>query len=96
MREGYEISINALEAKQKEIEEGREVIIDVTDCSNWELKVVRAKVAPSSKDLPQAKPLWIRGRDRESRILPEPWAIQIIEELDEDEIEEAGPRIIRS
>jgi hypothetical protein len=92
MREGYEISINTLEAKQGEIEEGREVIIDVTDCSTWELKVVRAKVAKSLEDLPQAQQLWIRGRDRESKVLPDPWAIQVLEELDEDEVEGAGPQ----
>lgn len=92
MREGYEISINTLEAKQKQIDEGSEIIIDVTDCSTWELKVVKARVSKSLESLPQEQQLWIRGRDRESRVLPTPWAIQIIEELDEDEVEEAGPQ----
>ena len=92
MREGYEISINTLEAKQKQIDEGSEIIIDVTDCSTWELKVVKARVAKSLESLPQAQQLWIRGRDRESRVLPEPWAIHVLEELDEDEVEEAGPQ----
>ena len=92
MREGYEISINTLEAKQKQIDEGSEIIIDVTDCSTWELKVVKARVAKSLESLPQAQQLWIRGRDRESRVLPESWAIQVLEELDEDEVEEAGPQ----
>lgn len=95
MREGYEISINTLEAKQKQIDEGSEIIIDVTDCSTWELKVVKARVTKSLESLPQAQRLWIRGRDRESKVLPEPWAIQVLEELDEDEVEGAGPQTLR-
>jgi hypothetical protein len=82
MREGYEVYEAYLDGHEGEIEAGEPFVLEVRDCAEMTRKVVRARVARSSAALPEGQPLWVRGYNEE--FLPEPWAIQVEEELDQD------------
>jgi hypothetical protein len=83
-REGYEVYEAYVEGHEAEIEQGREFVLQVTDLTDFRQMVVRARVAKVPGDLPGSQPLWLRTYDEE--MPEEPWGIQILEELDEDEV----------
>jgi len=84
LESGYEVFIAYLEGHEEEIEQQRDFVLEIRDRRDFSLKVVRAKVARSLAEMPSGEKLWVRTYDE--RELPEPWAIQILEELDEDEV----------
>lgn len=87
MREGYEVYEAYLIGHEKEIEEGKELILEVKNFEDFQRVIVKAIVAKSPGDLPGSEPLWIRDYKEDTIKQKEPWAIKIIEELDEDEYE---------
>ena len=70
-----------LEEHKAEIEEGKPLIIEVTDSDIFEKKLVKAIVAKSPEALPDGQDLWIR--DEQTNIAAKPWRIKIIEEIDD-------------
>ena len=87
MKEGYEVYEAYLKGHEEDIEQGKELILEVKDYDDFVRMVVKAKVAKSLDALPGAKPLWVRDYAEDIVKHTEPWGIQIIEELDEDEVE---------
>ena len=82
MREGYEVYQMYLDDYAEEIERGEEIVLEVRDLNEFMRKVVKAKVSKDPSKLPGAEKLWIRNLDDE--IVPEAWAIKIVEELPDD------------
>ena len=83
-KEGYEIYEAYVEGHDAEIEQVQEFVMQVTDLTDYRQMVVRARVGRSLGDLPGSRPLWLRTYQEE--MAEEPWGIQILEELDEDEV----------
>ncbi|OIN95368.1 MAG: hypothetical protein AUJ48_03270 [Deltaproteobacteria bacterium CG1_02_45_11] len=87
MREGYEVYEAYLIGHEKEIEEGKELILEVKNFEDFQRVIVKAIIAKSADALPGSEPLWIRDYKEDTIKQTEPWAIKVIEELDEDEFE---------
>ena len=66
-------------ASLSELKEGEEQVIDIRDAETYEPKVVKAIVSSSPEKLPGADTLRIRWR--RGQLVPQPWAIKIIEDL---------------
>ncbi len=81
--EGYEVYQLYLDENKEEILQGKEVLLLVRDLADLTSKVVRAMVVPPEKNLERYKNLWIRTLERED-LMPEPWGIEVLEELDDD------------
>jgi len=62
-----------------EIADGTEQVIQIRDAETYEQKVVRAIVSSSPQKLPGADILRIRWQ--RGQLVPQPWAIKIIEDL---------------
>ena len=62
-----------------EIADGAEQVIQIRDAETYEQKVVRAIVSSSPQKLPGADTLRIRWQ--RGQLVPQPWAIKIIEDL---------------
>lgn len=80
-REGYEVFQAYLDKQVKKIEKGEAVVLEVRDLSDFTRKVVKAKVNKSKEILPNGVDLWVHNLKDE--IEPEPWVIEVVEELDE-------------
>jgi len=80
-REGYEVFQAYLDKQVKKIEKGEAVVLEVRDLSDFTRKVVKAKVNKSKESLPNGVDLWVHNLKDE--IYPEPWVIEVVEELDE-------------
>lgn len=78
----YEVYIGYLDGKDEAIDENRELVIEVRDLETFERKVVRARLARPSQELPDSDILWVTDWVESSS--KEAWKIKIIEELDED------------
>lgn len=74
MKKGYDTFVDSL----SELQDGKEQILSIRDCKNYELKTVEAIVYSSPEKLPDGDILWIR--DRMGQLKPDPWAIKIIKE----------------
>jgi hypothetical protein len=85
MRTGYEVYEAYLDGHEGEIERREPFIMEVRDLAEFTRKVVRARVAQPPERLPAAQDLWVRNYKDDS-IRPEPWSIEILEELDEEEV----------
>jgi len=88
----YSIYELYIKEHEREISEGREFVAEVRDISDFRSIVARVRVAPSPEQLGTADKLWIRGFNQE--VYPEPWGIQILEELEDFEsmvTGDAGP-----
>ncbi len=72
---------------REEVREGKPFVVEVRDLDTFERLVVRAVVAEPGAQLEDSDELfvldWIENRQEE------PWSIRVLEELDEDEEEEA-------
>ena len=82
-RDGYQVYINLLEPLLKDIEEGREVQLSVSDSATWGLKQVRAIIVRPPAEVKEGVHLWVRTK--EGRLMDQPWTIRILEELDEED-----------
>jgi len=91
--EGYEVYEAYLDGHEGEIEKGEPFILEVRELATFQRKVVRAKVAREAGALAEGQPLWVRRYNEE--FLPAPWAIQILEELDEDQVQPVRGDIAR-
>jgi hypothetical protein len=85
MSEGYEIYEVYLQGHDKDIDGGNPFEMEIKDRATFARMVVKAKVARSKDALPSGQELWIRSYDRDE-VMEEPWAIEIVEELDDDHI----------
>ncbi len=82
MREGYEVYRLYIDDQMEEIERGEPVVLEVRDLAIFSRMVVKAKVAKEKGALDRCDTLWLRDmKDVEE---PEPWYIQIVEELPDD------------
>lgn len=87
MREGYEVYEAYLIGHEEEIEAGKELVLEIKNFEDFQRLVVRAIVSKSFDAIPEAEKLWVRDYKEDTIKHTEPWAIKIIEELDEDEFE---------
>ena len=85
MSEGYEIYEVYLQGHEKDIEEGNPFEMEIKDRATFARMVVKAKVAKTKDNLPNGEVLWIRSYEKDE-VQPEPWVIEIVEELDDDHI----------
>jgi len=83
VREGYEIYEAYIDGHEEEIDAGQAFITEVRELSTFARKVVRARIARSPDQLPQGEKLWVRAYNDEDILGP--WAIEVLEELDEDQ-----------
>jgi hypothetical protein len=82
VRKGYEIFMPFLDGHEKEMEEGKEIVVEVRSLEDFTRKVVRAKIAKEPSKLPDGIELWVK--DAKDEFLPEIWRIKIVEELPEE------------
>jgi hypothetical protein len=76
--------------KGERLPEGQEVELKVTDTETQETLEVRARVAADPDQLPGADKLWLYDFDgvgSRDLLEPKPWALQIMERLEEEEEE---------
>lgn len=85
MREGYEVYEAYVDGHEAEIERGEEFALEVRDLATLARLVVRAIVSKDPTRTPGGQTLWVRAYNDEDILGP--WAIQILEELDEDEVQ---------
>lgn len=85
MREGYESYYGYLLGYEKEISDGKPLILEVRDLQRLERKIVRAVIIQSPASMSGGQELWVR--DINETYLAQPWSIKIIEGLNPDEIE---------
>ncbi|MBI4319462.1 MAG: hypothetical protein HY675_13320 [Chloroflexi bacterium] len=78
----FEIYIGYLDSKRDEIASGEPLVAEIRDMATFERKVVKAIIARSADELPGADLLWVM--DWVERREPAPWAIRVLEELEED------------
>ncbi len=78
LREGYEIFVRNLD----ELEEGKEMEMQIRDGQTCEVKVVKAFFSPSAERLPDGETLWCRALV--GHLLDEkPWRIKITQVVEE-------------
>ncbi len=80
----YSIYKLFLDDREKDIAEGKEFVADLRDLSDFRRLVARVRVARSVEQLPGADKLWVRTYNED--LLPEPLAVQVLEELSDDEV----------
>lgn len=80
----YSIYKLFLDDREKEIAEGKEFVADLRDLADFRRLVARVSVARSAEQLPGADKLWVRTYNED--LLPEPLAVQVLEELSDDEV----------
>ena len=85
MREGYEIYEAYIDGHEAEIDQGQEFAMEVRDLATFERIVVKARISKDPGALPEGAKLWVRAYNDED--VQGPWAIQIVEELDDDEVQ---------
>jgi len=78
----YELSQLFIEKYHQEIEEGKEIQIEIRDHFTYEGIKVKAVVSLDPEKIPDGDILWIRNLNE--MVMPDPGAIKIVEELDED------------
>jgi len=62
-----------------ELKEGEEIVLNVRDTKNIEMKTVKAIISSKPGELPGGETLWLRWQRGKKQ--SEPWAIKIIEVL---------------
>ena len=78
-KEGYEIFVRNLD----ELEEGKEIEVEIRDCQTYRPKLVKAFLSPSAEKLPEGEPLWVRALV--GHLLDEnPWRIKITRVIKEE------------
>jgi len=90
MKNGYEVFQPLLEKNREAINSGTPVLLEVKEYATFTRKLVRAKVAPSKDPLINPKVLWVMGSTEV--LYPEPWAIEILEELDDEKTQLEYPQ----
>ncbi len=80
----FEAYIGYVADKDKEVEAGDPVVVEVRDLDTFERKIVRAVIAKPGQSLADSDQLWILDWV-ESR-MTEPWGIRVLEELDPEEV----------
>lgn len=76
LKTGYQIFVHGLE----ELEEGKEVEIQIMDVQTYGTKNVKALLSSSAKKLPDGENLWVRSM-LGVLIDENPWRIKIISEI---------------
>ena len=82
---GYEVFQPMLDANRDAINAGEPVMLEIKEYATFTRKLVKAKVAQSKGQLKNPEELWIMGSTEV--LYPEPWAIEILEELDDEEVQ---------
>lgn len=77
-RTGYEVFVN----HPDELESGKELELEIRDCDNYRVKIVKAFVSPPQGELAGGEPLWVRGVIG-FLISKKPWSIKITEVIEE-------------
>ncbi|HKZ50325.1 MAG TPA: hypothetical protein VJ256_01010 [Dehalococcoidia bacterium] len=93
MKEGYEVYEAYVDGHDGEIDKGQPFVLEVRGLADYVRRVVRARIARSQEALPQGEPLWVRAYNDEK--VTGPWAIEIVEELDEEEYQPVRADIAR-
>lgn len=83
MSEGFEIYAAWLHGHEEDIKTGKPFAVELMKCADYTRMVVEAIIAKSKDELAEGEELWVRSYDRDE-YLPEPWAIKIVKELDDD------------
>lgn len=89
VREGYEVFHTFIDNNLEAIRNGQELLLEVTDLDTLGKLVVKAVVKGEVEDTAGWSDLWVR--DKEDKIVPRPWKIKILEELDPEEVEVKRP-----
>jgi len=69
-----------------DIEAGKEIICEVFRFDDASIHLVKAQISKKPEELPDGDELWVRN-DEGTWIARNPWAINVIEELDPDEVD---------
>ena len=85
MRQGYEVYEAYLDGHEAEIESGEPFVLETRELATMVRMVVKAQVAKPPHKLTEGQTLWVRNY--KEAYLEEPWQINILEELDEDEFQ---------
>lgn len=66
--------------------DGKEVVeVEVTSKDDFVRHLMKAKISKSLDALPGAEPLWVRGDGTGLPTNEDPWGIEIIEEMEEED-----------
>jgi hypothetical protein len=87
---GYEVFQPMLDANRDAINSGEPVMLEIKEYATISRKLVKAKVAKSKDQLENPEELWVMGPTEV--LYPDPWAIEIIEELNDDEVQLEYPQ----
>jgi len=90
MRKGYEVFQPLIDKNIDTINSGESVMLEIKDCQTFTRLLVKAKVSSSKEQLDNSHDLWIIGSTEV--MYAEPWAIEILEELDDDEVQLEYPQ----
>jgi len=85
LREGYEVYEGYIDNHREEMEHGKDFIVEIRDLSTFERLIVRAIVSREPDSIEGGTQLWIK--DFYDEIIPNPGAIKILEELDDEEFQ---------
>jgi len=91
--EGYEVYEAYLDGHEGEIDRGEPFILEVRELETLQRKVIRARVSREAGAFAEGQPLWVRRYNEE--FLEAPWAIHVLEELDEDQVQPVRADIAR-
>lgn len=90
MRNGYEVFQPLLDKNRDAINAGEAVMLEVKEYATFTRRLVKAKVAQKKEQLKNPQDLWIMGSTEV--LYPEPWVIEILEELDDEQVQLEYPQ----
>ena len=85
MKEGYEIYEAYIDGHEAEIDQREVFTMEVRDLTSFARIVVKARISKDPAVMPEGRKLWVRAYNDED--VRGPWAIDIIEELDDDDVQ---------
>ena len=80
MAKEWELLLENVYEEQDKIDKGEAVKTEIFDRETYEIKYISAIISKDPAKLPDGEKLWVRNL--QGHLEPEPWAIQILEELD--------------
>ncbi len=90
MKTGFEVFQPLLDKNREAINAGQPVSLEVKEYATFTRKLVRARVSQSKEALKAPQDLWVMGSTEV--LYPAPWAIEILEELDDDKVQLEYPQ----
>jgi hypothetical protein len=83
----YKLYLSEAGTAAKRPEEGKELELELVDSTTLERVKVRAVLSSTPEQLPGADRLWLYAKGAMSPLEPAPWAIRILELMDEEPVE---------